>query len=486
MQRMGLATKRIGLGMNRRGFLQGAAAGPLAMLGSPRLAAQAERPNIIFLLTDDHKLDALGCMGNRVIRTPNLDRLSREGVTFDRHCVTTAICMTSRASIFTGLYARAHKIWDFQKPFTPEQLARTYPELLRSSGYHTGFVGKYGVGAGPTMPAGRFDFWRGVPGQGPRFPQYQGREVHVTEMFGGQAREFLDAVPRDKPFCLSLSFNVPHVDDNSPEQFRPSKATEGMYDGATFPYPRTADLRTIERMPIEVQRSEGRRRWAVRFSTPELFQTSIRKYYRLITEVDTQVGLLREKLRELGRDRNTVILFTGDHGFYLGEHGLAGKWLMHEESIRTPLIVCDPRLPAARRGARVQETTLNIDFHPTILSMAGLRAPEGTMGRDLTPLLQGQRTAWRNEFYYEHNFPNNGWIPSTEGVRTNEWKYTLYTDCQPRFEELFDLKNDPIEARNLARDGAQASRMAALRARYGAWQAALDNWREGSPWSEPS
>ncbi len=472
--------------MNRRSFLHSAATGSLGLLGARPGLSQGSRPNIIFLLTDDHKLDALGCMGNPIIRTPHLDRLSREGVTFDQHCVTTAICMTSRASIFTGLYARAHGIWDFQKPFTAAQLARSYPELLRASGYHTGFVGKYGVGAGPTMPANRFDFWRGVPGQGPRFPIYKGREVQVTEMFGGQAREFLDEAPNGKPFCLSVSFNVPHVDDGSPEQFRPSKATAGMYDQVTFPDPKTAVLRTIERMPIEVQRSEGRRRWAVRFSTPELFQTSLRKYYRLITEVDTQVGLLREKLREQGRDGNTVIMFTGDHGFYLGEHGLAGKWLMHEESIRTPLIVHDPRLPARRRGARVKETTLNIDFHPTILSLAGLRAPEGTMGRDLTPLLRGQRLAWRNEFYYEHNFPNNGWIPSTEGVRTNEWKYTLYTDCQPRFEELFDLKNDPIEARNLARDGEQTARMAAMRARYREWQTALDNWREGAPWSEPS
>jgi len=473
--------------MDRRAFLRTAASTASTAAFAQRTGGAGEdRPNIIFLLTDDHKLDALGCMGNRIIQTPNLDRMAAEGVTFDQHCVTTAICMTSRASIFTGLYARAHQIWDFQKPFSAEQMRRTYPELMRASGYHTGFIGKYGVGAGPTMPAQRFDFWRGVPGQGPRFPQYQGREVHVTEMFGGQALEFLDQAPKEKPFCLSVSFNVPHVDDNSPEQFRPGKSTEGMYDGVKFPWPKTADTRYIEQMPVEVQRSENRRRWAVRFGTPELFQSSMRKYYRLITEVDTQVGLLRRKLREQGRDGNTVILFTGDHGFYLGEHGLAGKWFMHEESIRTPLVVYDPRLPARRRGARVTETTLNIDFHPTMLSLAGLRAPDGTMGRDFSPLLRGEQTRWRSEFYYEHNFPNNGWIPSTEGVRTNEWKYTLYTDCQPQYEELFDLRNDRLEERNLAKASDQAQRVSAMRARYRQWQASIDLWKEGAPWSEPA
>ncbi|MEP7365862.1 MAG: sulfatase/phosphatase domain-containing protein, partial [Acidobacteriota bacterium] len=278
----------------------------------------------------------------------------------------------------------------------------------------------------------------------------------------------------------------PHVDDPSPEQFRPSKATEGMYDAVKFPWPKTADTRYIEQMPIEVQRSENRRRWAVRFGTPELFQTSMRKYYRLITEVDTQVGLLRQKLKEQDRDRNTIIIFTGDHGFYLGEHGLAGKWFMHEEAIRTPLLVFDPRLPASRRGARVDDVTLNIDFHPTMLAMAGLQAPAGTMGRDFSPLLRGESTPWRREFYYEHNFTNGGWIPSTEGVRATDWKYTLYTDCDPQFEELFDLKNDRLEERNLARQPQQAQKMAAMRTRYHQWQAAIDAWREGQAWREPA
>ncbi|MFN7925324.1 MAG: sulfatase [Bryobacteraceae bacterium] len=436
----------------------------LSSLAAPAFAQRPARPNILFLLADDQRWDTLGCMGNRIIRTPHIDSLSERGVTFENQFVTTAICMTSRASIFSGQWARTHGVNDFARPFSAEQFSRIYPTLLRGAGYHTGFIGKYGVGN--EMPKTGFDYWAGFPGQGQYFPK--GSSKHLTEIMGDQALEFLGAAPREKPFCLSISFKAPHVQDEDPRQFLHSAATASLYKDVEIPVPKTADPRYIAMLPEEVQRSEGRRRWAVRFSTPALYQESVKKYYRLITEIDTQVGRIREQLARMGAAENTVIVYTGDNGFYLSEHGLAGKWLMHEESIRVPLIVYDPRLPNASRGLRRKQMTLNVDLAPTFLAAAGLDPHPAMQGRTLYPLCQGASPPWRSDWFYEHAFTANGWIPATEGVRTERWKYTRYIDTQPVFEELFDLAADPLEERNLATDERHAGQLRTLRERWSA------------------
>jgi arylsulfatase A-like enzyme len=465
---------RTASGLSRRRFLSLATAVPPG-------GAAGKRPNLIVLVTDDQRWDTLGCMGNRIIETPNIDRMAAAGVVFTNHFVTTSICMSSRASLFTGLYLRSHRINDFQTAFSEPQYARTYPEILRRAGYRTGFIGKWGVG--DRMPADRFDYFRGFPGQGHYFPKRPDESVHLTELMGDQAVDFLRGSTPSRPFCLSVSFKAPHVQDEDPRQFLHSRATAELYRDVEIPLPKTADPRYIAMLPLEVQRSEARRRWAVRFSTPALYQQSVRAYYRLITEVDTVVGRIREQLGRLGAEDNTVILFTSDNGFYLGEHGLAGKWFMHEESIRVPMIVFDPRLPPSRRGQRRREMTLNIDLAPTILSLAGAPAPP-MQGRDLKPLVEGQTVAWRTEFFYEHLF-EHAWIPRTEGVRTAEWKYTRYLDTQPPFEELYDLSADPLEERNLMREGGRADQAARLRERWKRWRRALEAWPGDRPWNDP-
>jgi arylsulfatase A-like enzyme len=441
-----------------------------------RLTPQSagSRPNIVFLLTDDQRWDSLGCMGNRIVRTPNIDRLSEQGVTFDNHFVTTSICMASRASILTGLYSSAHRINDFRTPLTPEQYARTYPELLRRSGYHVAFIGKYGVG--DKMPEDRFDYWKGFPGQGRYFTP---ERRHLTEVMGDQSLEFLTSAPRTKAFCLSVSFKAPHVQDDDPRQFLPSPGSAELYKDVNIPVPETADTKYLSALPIETHRSEMRRRWAVRFSTPELYQESVKNYYRLITEVDTVVGRIRDQLRSLGADRNTIIVFSADNGFYLGEHGMAGKWLMHEESIRTPLIVFDPRDGARRRGARIDEMSLNIDIAPTLLDYAGLKPPPSMQGRSLAAA-----PPQRSEWFYEHHF-TNGWIPRTEGIRTAAWKYTRYLDTEPVFEELYNLAQDPKEKQNLVRSPEHAERLSPLRSRWRAWRENLRNWSPDREWEPP-
>jgi len=199
------------------------------------------RPNIIFLLADDQRWDVTGSAGNQIIQTPNLDALARQGVSFRNAYVTTPVCAISRASIFTGEYASRHGILDFTTDFTPEQLTRTYPALLKAAGYTTGFIGKFGVGN--NLPAQMFDYWRGFPGQG----DYQTRDesgtpVHLTRLQSKQALEFLDAQPKNKPFVLSVSFKAPHVQDDVPEPFQPEANDMGMYSNVTIPAPATVLL----------------------------------------------------------------------------------------------------------------------------------------------------------------------------------------------------------------------------------------------------
>jgi arylsulfatase A-like enzyme len=464
---------------SRRQFLAASAAAPFVVRRTA-LGQQGERPNIVFLLGDDHRWDALGCMGNRIIQTPHLDGLAAQGSRFNNMFVTTAICVISRASMFTGLYARSHGILRFQDSFADELFSRSYPALLKQAGYRSGFVGKWGIDGGK-MPTQAFDYFRGFQGQGQYFPQPGRKGKHLTEQMGDQMMEFIDGCAPGQPFHLSVSFKAPHVQDQDPLQFLADPRHAHLYADAEIPMPETAAPRYISQLPPSVQGSEARRRWAVRFSTPELYQRSVKNYYRLITGIDDQVGRLREALARRGLAENTVIVYAGDNGFYLAEHGLAGKWFMHEESIRVPLLVYDPRAPQRQRGLALEPMALNIDIAPTLLEFAGVKPPHSMQGRALQPMLRGMRIAWRTDFLYEHRFEHE-WIPQTEGVRTSEWKYTEYLGESPAFEELFDLRNDRDETRNLARDAAHAARLQALRKRRQDWLAALAKWSPDADW----
>jgi arylsulfatase A-like enzyme len=201
-----------------------------------------------------------------------------------------------------------------------------------------------------------------------------------------------------------------------------------------------------------------------------MYEHSVKSYYRLISGVDRVVGRIVAKLAEKGFSQRTVILYTGDHGFYLGERGFAGKWFPHEVSIRVPLVIYDPRLPEARRGRRCQEMALNIDLAPTMLELAGVDVPEAMQGKSLLPLVGGEAVAWRTEFFYEHLF-RHGRIPCTEAVRTERHKYIQFLDTDPPYEELYDLKSDPEEAHNLAADPAHADELEQMRKK-------LDEWRQ--------
>lgn len=445
----------------------------------------SRRPNLVLFVTDDQRWDGMGCMGNSLIRTPHQDRLASEGVLFTNNFVTTSICMTSRATIFTGLYARSHTIDSFSQPLSESLFPNIYPMLLRKAGYRTGFVGKWGLG-GP-LPKEQFDMFEGFPGQGEYFHEINGQTVHLTKIMTENAIRFLRGCTSTQPFCLSVSFKAPHVQDGHPKPFRYDPAFESLYQDVDIPSPKTAAPKYFDLLPAFIRQSEGRTRWERRFSTPELFQESVKGYYRLIAGVDEAVGRMMDLLDELGYSDDTVILFTADNGFFLGEHGLAGKWLMHEESIRTPLIIWDPRLPERMRGRRLSEMTLNIDIAPTLLALAGVEIPPFMQGRNLVPLLGGESVPWRKEWFYEHLYGHSGEIPMSEGVRTERWKYIRYVDQEPIYEQLYDLKNDPFEEKDLAQVPAQRKTLERMRVRHQTWLRALEAWDFDSPvpWQEP-
>ncbi len=418
-------------------------------------------PNIVFLLADDLRWNSLGCMGDPVVRTPNIDALAARGTLFPNHFVTTSICCVSRASIFSGQYARRHHINDFETPFTPAAFARTYPALLRAAGYRTGFIGKFGVGN--VLPVKEFDTWHGFPGQGRYFEP--GDTEHLTARMGDQALEFLRRGDGDRPFCLSVSFKAPHCQDGARREFPPDPRDENLYADATVPAPRSATEEPFRKLPDFVQHSEGRVRWRHRFATAELFQQTVRDYFRLVTGMDREVGRIVEALRQAKLADHTLIVFTSDNGFFFGEHGMAGKWLMYEESIRVPLIIVDPRAPNEARGRKVEAMTLNIDLAPTLLDYAGVAAPAAMQGRSLRRLVRGETPGWRTDWFYEHHtLPRI--LPPSEGVRTERWVYLRWTGVEPAVEELYDLRADPLEERNLAADAGRRETLDRLRARW--------------------
>ncbi len=439
-------------------------------LVTPGIFAAAPKPNVVFILVDDLRWNALGCMGDKIVQTPNIDRLAREGVLFKNMFVTTSICAVSRATALTGQWMRRHGIVDFATGISDEKWKDTYPAQFRAAGYHTGFVGKYGVGnAKVTTDRGHsFDFWRGEPGQAGRFfiePNDPAR-THKTAKMGNDALTFLTEAPKGKPFSLSISFNAVHARDHEKREYEPDSREEGLYDGIEIPLPKLATEEAFQRLPEFVQKSEGRNRWTWRFDEPQKAQDILHDYYRLITGMDREVGRILETLEKQNLTNNTIVIFTADNGYALADRGLADKWYAYEEDIRVALIIKDPRLPASRQGTTVEAMALNVDLAPTMLDLAGLPVPAAMQGRSLKPLLEGQTpTNWRTEFFYEHHTKPDR-IPPVEAIRTQKWKYIRWIAPNPITEELYDLESDPLEEKNLVKDASKADILKEMQAKW--------------------
>jgi arylsulfatase A-like enzyme len=419
-------------------------------------AHAAERPNIIFVLTDDHRWDMMGCAGNKIIQTPHMDALARDGVRFKNAFVTTPICAASRASILTSLHERTHRYTFGTNPLRDEHVAMSYPAVLKKAGYRTGFVGKFGVGVENGATETMFDSFEKVD-RNPYFKTLpDGTKRHATEIEGDKAIEFLDAVKPGQPFCLSVSFNAPHAEDNDPQQYFWTKESDHLYEGVKFPLPRTMTEEFFNQHPVFLKQSESRVRFKWRFNEPQKYQEMVRGYYRMISDVDRVIGRIRTTLEQRGLAENTIIILTGDNGYFLGDRGFADKWYIYEKSIRVPMIVFDPRAAKSQRGKTPEAMALNIDVAPTILELAGENIPTAMQGRSLVPLFNGRRPKdWRTDFFFEHLLEADGVkfsrtrIPQSEGVRTERYTYVRWLQSEPLVEELYDHVRDFEQERNL-------------------------------------
>ena len=459
--------------LSRRAFLKAVGAGMAGAAGAAILpglgraaAAGKPPPNILFFLVDDQRNDTLGCAGHPILKTPRIDGLAARGVRFRNMFVTTSICAASRASIFTGLYERTHQFTFGTPPIRKEQTDASYPVLLRRAGYHTGFIGKFGVGTEKGAREEMFDYFQPL-NRSPYFhKQPDGSLRHETELCGDRAIEFLGAVPEGKPFCLSVSFNAVHAEDSDKQnQYPTPKAVDGMYEDVEIPPPRLGDPAIFESQPEFLKKSMNRDRFFWRWDTPEKYQKNMRAYFRMISGVDRVIGRVLDALQQAGLADDTVVIYTGDNGYYMGDRGFAGKWSHYEQSLRVPLIIYDPRLPEGQRGRVVDPMCLNIDLPATMLDVAGVPVPASYGGRSLAPIVEGPAPGgWRTDFFCEHLFDNKS-IPKWEGVRGERYVYARYFQQEPVYEFLHDLQTDPDQLKNFVADPACADVLAKMRRR---------------------
>lgn len=407
--------------------------------------AQGKPRNLLLVVTDDQRFDQMSCANHPVLQTPAMDGLAKRGVRFTNSFVTTAICAASRASIMTGRREGLHG-YTFGKPPMPQSLADdSYFAQLKRAGYTTGFVGKWGVRFQKNVLKGAIDY-RSTPGQ----PYLKAGRPHLTSIVADRAVEFVAKQSKDQPFCLTVSFHAPHAQDGHKDQFIPPPELADLYADADVPRPPLAQ-KGFDALPDFLKESMGRDRWAWRFDNRQKQIRRTKDYWRMITGVDRALARILSSLQENGFEDNTVIVFTSDNGYFLGERGLAGKWLIYEESIRVPLIVVDPNQPKERRGVTNDKIVLNTDIAPTLLELAGVQPPPGYEGQSLMPLVTGREVEWRSDFLYEHRFDNKD-IPKSQGVRGERWVYARFDEQEPIYEQLFDLQTDPEELHNLAED----------------------------------
>lgn len=454
--------------MHRREFLKTVGIGGLLTgICTPSLAAPRKRPNILFMFADDQAQSCLGYAGNKVIRTPNMDLLAAEGVYFENAFVTTAICCSSRASILSGQYTRRHGITDFQKPLSAGAFAQSYPVLLRKAGYRTGYLGKFAVGwpreniKHLSLPAHQFDYWYGFPQVFGFEQKIDGKSRYLTDVMTEKAIDFLRTNPPHQPFCLTIAFKEPH---GPHDYFDPDFPNP--YEGLKIPPAKTLTRDAYDKMPAFLRHSLNgtgdRLAW---LENPDSYQKHMRTVYGLISRMDLALGQIISALRKLKLEDNTIVIWSSDHGSFLGAHGLRGKWLMYEESIRIPLIIRDPRRSSSGRHRRAEQMALNIDLAPTMLDFAGVPIPQRMQGKSLAPIVAGSTRPLRDDWYYEHFYEHRNNIRPTEGVRTPKFKYIRYPKQNPVYEQLFDLSKDPCELNDLAPDADHKPMLEHLRRR---------------------
>ncbi|MBU3024206.1 sulfatase family protein [Zobellia galactanivorans] len=455
-------------------FITGAIATAQKKEGS---SENVERPNIIFLLSDDQTSVATGCYGNDQVKTPNMDQLAKDGVLFLNHYNTTSICMASRANILTGMYEYKTGCNFMHGDLGVDKFENSYPVLLKAAGYFTGFAGKVGfvLEGGDSekiedgLPVGYFDKWGGGPEQteyetakNPTIAGYAKEYPHSTRAYGAWAGDFIkEAKSSGKPFCMSISFKAPHL------PFTPDPFFDGVYAGQTYKKPDNYGAENATH--LSPQAKSGRQYNSYNFwrESEASYQEAITKYNQLIHGVDYAIGMIRKSLAEQGVDKNTIIIFTSDNGYSCGAHNLAGKVLPYEEASRSPFIIYDPRAPQSQRGIKRKTVTANIDMAPTILSYAGLEIPENMDGENLVPLMAKESGVGRDHIALTNMWGNDEIQAMSVVTEAYKYIYWQYTDERMRpTEELFHISEDKLEMHNLAKDDAYKTELAQMRKLY--------------------
>jgi arylsulfatase A-like enzyme len=462
-------------------------------MGASALAAQ---PNILFIMSDDHAAHAISAYGSRINQTPNLDRIAQGGMRFDKCFCVNSICTPSRATILTGKYSHINGVPVFNR-FDGSQ--PTVSKYLQAAGYYTGMIGKWHLGSEPTG----FDYWKILPGQGtyfdPVFIDRDGRKAisgYVTDIITDLSIDFLTNRPKDKPFFLMCHHKAPH------RNWQPDAQHKAMFAKLTIPEPDTLrdDYATrsdairecrqkvfedLTRNDLKLEppadlKGPARAQWlAVKPTEVETvidgkpvkltgdalntwkYQRYMQDYLACVQSVDDNVGRLLDWLDKNGLSSNTVVIYTSDQGFFLGDHGLYDKRFMYEASVHMPFIVKWPGV--TKPGSAQEAMAVNCDFAPTFMGIAGLPVPADMQGKSLVPLLKGESPAdWRTSYYYRYyHDPGDHNTRAHYGVRTLTHKL-IYFWKKDQWE-MYDLVKDPDELHNLYADPAQQKVVAELK-----------------------
>lgn len=432
------------------------------------------RPNILFIMADDHATQAISAYDDSMIETPNIDRLAAEGIRLDSCFCTNSLCAPSRASILTGTYNHTNGVRTLSTEFDNRQM--TFPGLLHDEGYQTAIFGKWHLGEGPEHDPRGFDDWAVLPGQGdyadPEFITADGRkqiEGYVTDITTDLALDWLNEREKAEPWCLLVTHKAPHRPWDPPARYA------NLFDDVEMPMPGNfyddysgrADSAKAAKMRISRDLNARDLKGNVPDGLTEneavrwKYQKYVKDYLRCVAAIDDGVGRLLTHLDETGLAEDTIVVYTSDQGFFLGEHGWFDKRFMYEESLRMPMLVRYPREIAA--GAVDGSIVTNVDFAQTLLDMCHAEAPSHMQGRSFRPLLIGQRPAdWRRSMYYrywEHDSEPHA-VRAHYGIRTERYKLIFYysdglglagtknTYFAPEWE-LFDLEADPKEMNNV-------------------------------------
>ncbi|HKX28278.1 MAG TPA: sulfatase [Blastocatellia bacterium] len=444
----------------------------------PPRTVTTQPPNIVFIMSDDHAAQAISAYGGGLIRTPNIDRLAREGLKFERCFVTNSICTPSRAAIMTGKYSHLNGVPVFNHLETSQPLLSKY---LQQAGYHTGLIGKWHLGGqNPSRPedgkpAG-FDYWNILPGQGAYFDplmiemgERKKLKGYTTDLLTDLSIDFIKNRPPDRPFFLMFHHKAPH------RNWQPDERHRRQFENYEPPIPATFDddyrgksdapRQATNHLDTDLTEADLKLKPPAGLSGAELkrwkFKRYLRDYLACVASIDDNLGRFLDYLDQTGLAEKTMVIYTSDQGFFLGEHNMFDKRFMYEESLRMPFLI---RWPGRIRPGTVnREMILNVDFAPMMLEAAGLKVPAEMQGRSFLPLLLGRQPKdWRTSMYYRYYHPGDHNVAAHYGLRTERYKLIFFNRLDQW--ELYDLRKDPTEMHNLYADPAAAGLVKRLKA----------------------